>query len=558
MKNKHFILILILSAFLLRFVGIFDGLPAAYNSTEYFLTKTALSMGARQSLDPLIYIYSTLYEYYLLLLYITMYFSGIIVGVFKNTTDFALQFLIDPSVFYLMGRITNVLISVLTVIIFYRQTRNIFGEITARFAATIAGLSYYFIQFSQYAVADTTLILFSTIATLSILQAYFNPLKKNYLRAGIFTGLAIGTKYNAGFLILPLLLVLILNWNKHEYKSSLQNGIILSISLLTGFLIFNPLWIIKFSDFFDGFKLIYTQMNSAVSLYHGINYIWEIIQIVSKELLIGVGFFIGSIYCAYKRKPSYLILLVPMLITFLYVGSWQKKGIDYLFAVFPSWILMFSIWLAEVWRKLEKRQSLKFFLGFILFTPSLLMSIYHNVSTLNPDTREQATMWIMHNVGKGDKITYDHYTFDLGLFDVHRFTEYGAGANELPDIIKERVLNYIDHPRNVSNIPIQFKRNTRLTGIENSYDVELAQYGRKSLTELQEEGVTYLITNSWFYQPYFEMDINNFTPLMRKRISNIREFYQKVAEVGKKIKVFQPDFWKPGPLIELYDISKKK
>ncbi|NOQ96865.1 MAG: hypothetical protein GQ561_01745 [Calditrichae bacterium] len=45
---------------------------------------------------------------------------------------------------------------------------------------------------------------------------------------------------------------------------------------------------------------------------------------------------------------------------------------------------------------------------------------------------------------------------------------------------------------------------------------------------------------------------------MRKRIHDVREFYSDIEEIGKKVKVFQPDFWRPGPLIEVYDISREK
>jgi 4-amino-4-deoxy-L-arabinose transferase-like glycosyltransferase len=558
LKNNQFILILLLSVFLLRVVGIFDGLPAAYNSTEYFLAKTALSMGARQSLDPMVYVYPTLYTYFLLFIYVIIYVIGNLAAVFNSTIDFAIQFLIDPSVFYLTGRITSVLLSVITVFIFYSHTRKLFSEITARFAGITAGLGYYFGCYSRFAVADTMLIFFSTLATLSVLQAYFNPSKRNYIWAGLFTGLAIGTKYNAGFLMLGLLTAFILILIEGRSKNYWQHGIVLTLSFLTGFLIFNPLWLFSFSDFFEGYRLVSAQMNTAVSLYSGKNYVWEMSQIISHELLIGVGFFIASVVAVLRKKPFHLILLLPMLVTFIYVGSWQKKGVDYLFAIFPAWILMFSLWLEELWLKLEKYRNLRILLIVLIFVPSLLMNIYQNVIALNRDTREQATEWIMKTVGKSERISYDHYTFDLGLFDVHRYTDYGAGSAQLPEVIKERVLNYVNHPRNVSNVSIQTKTDTQMTDPDNPYDAQAAQYGRKSLAQLRNEGVTYLITNSWFYQPYLDCDIEKFTPIMKNNIEGVRGFYKDIEEMGKKVKVFQPDFWKPGPMIEVYDISKEK
>jgi 4-amino-4-deoxy-L-arabinose transferase-like glycosyltransferase len=555
LKNNTFIWILLLIAFLLRIPGIFDGLPAAYNSTEYFLAKTALGMGARQSLDPQVYVYPTLYSYFLLFLYVMIYVVGILIGVFSNTVDFAVRFLIDPSVFYLTGRMTSVLLSVLTVFILYSQTRKIFNEITARFAAITAGLSYYFVFYSRFAVADSLLILFSTLATLFILQAYFQPVIRNYNWAGLFTGLAIGTKYNAGFLVLGVFMILILQRIEKRQQHFWKNSLILAASLLAGFFIFNPLWLWQFSDFLGGYRLISAQMQTAVSLYQGKNYLWEMSQIVQHELLVGVGFFIGTIVAVVKRKPAHLILLLPLLLTLIYVGSWQKKGVDYLLPVFPAWILLFSLWLESVWIRFANRPALKYILLFLIFIPSVFMDLYQNILALNQDTREQATVWIMKNVGKDQKICYENYTFDLGLFDVQRYTEYGAGSAQLPEAIKIRVLDYAYHPRGISNVPNQIKLDTGAVDMENPYDAEISEYGRKSLQQLQTEGVGYFISNSWHYGPYLKTDIGQFSPVMQKKIAEVRQFYRDVETIGQSVITFNPDCWHPGPVITVYDIS---
>ena len=95
--NKQILFGLILVAFLLRFPGIFDGLPAVYNSTEYYHAKYAMSMGARQSLDPQIsnydiynprlFIYPMFYQYLTLIQYVLIYLAGSIFSIFRNSYD---------------------------------------------------------------------------------------------------------------------------------------------------------------------------------------------------------------------------------------------------------------------------------------------------------------------------------------------------------------------------------------------------------------------------------------------------------------------------------------
>ena len=97
-KNESLIYILLFAAFVLRLPGVFDGLPAVYNSTEYLLAKTALNLGSQRTLDPGIYIYPTFYTYLMFLIYGLYFILSYPFGVFENTYDFAIKFLDFVSV----------------------------------------------------------------------------------------------------------------------------------------------------------------------------------------------------------------------------------------------------------------------------------------------------------------------------------------------------------------------------------------------------------------------------------------------------------------------------
>ena len=79
--NKHYLYGILLTAFLLRFLGVFDGLPAIYNSTEHFLAKFTLKMAANKTLDPGFYIYPSFYQYLLVILYGVYFIVGFLLGI---------------------------------------------------------------------------------------------------------------------------------------------------------------------------------------------------------------------------------------------------------------------------------------------------------------------------------------------------------------------------------------------------------------------------------------------------------------------------------------------
>ena len=567
MQKLHFdrfLMVILLMAFALRLPGIFDGLPAVYNSTEYFLSKLALSMGARKSLDPYIqnyaiytprlFIYPMFYEYVLLIEYGMLFLIGKIFSVFKDQYDFAVRFLIDPSIFYIVSRLVNLAISVLTIHILYKKMFRLFDKITARFAAIFAVLSYYLILTSQQSISDSWLIFFSSLAILYAMQTLHKFEIKSILLAGLFSGLATGTKYNAGLLVLVLAALYILNW-KNIKQNYLKTGILIILSFFAGFLIPNPYWLFSFSRFFEGYQLISSQAVQAVALEQGFNYWWEFSEIFRHELIIGLGFFIATVYAIYKRKPVHLVLLPFVLITFFYVGSWQKKGVDYLYALFPAWIILLAMWCKVVVEYFNKKKNLQYLFVILLIVPSLLMGIYQSVLRINQDTREQATEWIKQNVSKQEKICYDYFHYDLGIFDINRFIGYGAGATQLPQTVKERLQNFRSHSDNFSLVPILEKISSEKSQAGSLFEEELSQYRRKSIAHLGDENVKYIITNEYFYKPYLAVDAKDYPKSVQGQISEIRKMYKYLLEEMKPIKLFKPDFWTPGPEIRIYNLS---
>jgi len=563
--NKQILFGLILVAFLLRFPGIFDGLPAVYNSTEYYHAKLAMSMGARQSLDPQIsnydvynptlYIYPMFYQYLILIQYVLIYLVGSIFSVFKSSYDFAIQFLISPSIFYIVGRFVNILVSLLTIFTVFKKMSKIFSDQIGLISGSIFTLSYFMNIASQQAVSDIWLIFFCTISTLYFLDFLKEPSGRKIILASVFTGLAIGTKYNAGVLLILFFYILWIerNW---FFTKNIKYVFYSGLALLVSFLITNPYWIIRFPQFLEGLMLINAQASEAIALERGINYLWEFLEIVRFELVVGIGFFVSMVYFILKRNKQATMLLLMIIITFLYVGSWQKKGIDYLYPVFPAWIFILSMFINEIINWIKEKELLKNYVLLLIFVPSILMSGYQIVLKLNLDTRELATKWIVENINQQDKICYDNYQFDLGLFDLNRYIGYGAGSSQIPDQLKSELRGYKNHPNNYSFNPITYKTENDVKKEQNLYKQEKLMYKRKTIKQLIGEDTKYFISNNWFYKPYFEVNPDDFSESTQKNISEIISIYNNLGKNFKIVQKFEPDLWTNGPEITVYSLNQ--
>ncbi len=549
-KPDKFIIVLLVAVTFLRMPLLFEGLPAVFNSTEYFLAKIALSMGARFSLDPLIYIYPTFYSYILLVIFSLLFVTGYVFSFFNGAHDYGVQFLTDPTAFYFAGRMGSLIFSLLTIYFLYSYIKKYRNTEQGQIAALLAGFSLSFFEFSGYATPESFLILISTFATLYILKTQNQPDRKNYFIAGILSGLAVGVKYNAGFIFLGILIVYVFNFKRDK------QSIWLALSgAVTGFIVINPYWVLNFTDFYHGYLLISDQMYSAISTDRGVNYLWELSALFKSELCFGLLFITSTIWSFKSSFKKYLPFLIIIIVTFLYVGSWTKKGLDYLFPIFPAWIYLSSEFIVQMFNRYNLNRNYKRTIYLFIFGPSLILICYNIILILNDDTREKTTDWIIANVSNEESICYDNHHYDIGVFDIDRFISYGAGAKDLPEQVKMKLEQYRDDQRNIHMVPIMFETPAQPDSGINLYEAEQERFKRKNLSQIIAEGVDYLIIRDDYYEMYRQAKSGQYSPVIIAKIEAVNTFYERLFTRYQPSIEYVPDVWTKGPRISIYKIS---
>jgi 4-amino-4-deoxy-L-arabinose transferase-like glycosyltransferase len=546
---------IIVLAFFLRLAGVFEGLPAIHNSTEHHLAKFTLKMAANKTLDPGFYIYPSFYQYILVVLYGYYFIIGFMLGIFKDSYDFAVRFLIDPSAIFIIGRLLSVFVSTSSVYFLYKLVKKISDNKCALLSAIFLSISYYSIHLGQLATQDTLLIFFTILALHKFWDSLENQNTLHLLYSGIFTGLAIASKYNAGFLGFGLLFTVYYSWKIHQNKF-LKRLFLATIGLLLSLIITNPYSLIAPEKYLQAYVMVTEQMYYGTSIYRGINYLWEIIEIISHEWLLGIMFFISTIYAISKKNKYNHILLIVILPTFFYVGSWPKKGIDYLLVCWPIFI-MFSVFFIEFIFDKANNNKLKKMLIIVLILPSFLFNMYQLVLKFIPDTRQLASEWMLENMSNDDKICYDKNGYDLTLIDIQRFTDYGPSAKTLPPEMKNRLHQYLDMERNVDFISsIEWVKNIYADSISQDYSKQQGAVRWKSLGEILTEGADWLIINEDYKQTHIQFsDIK--IPQLDERIKNMKKFYNEIDAFYNPVIKFSNSFWRNGPEIIVYNLSSR-
>lgn len=561
-QNVIYPIILVLFAFLLRFWGINYGLPSVYNSTEYFIAKHALSFGARHTLEPLYFIYPTLYSYFIAVLFGSYFLIGHLGGVFPGTADFAVQFFVNPTLFYLLGRISNAIIFIITIIIFYRITRYYLNAKNGFLVSLLFLFSYNIQSFTFWMVPDGLLLLGIVIVLFYIVKLEKQGISNfELILASLVCGLTISTKYNAGFLALGWLTAVWL-YSAKALKIKIGRAIFSATSILAGFIIGSPYWIIKFSRFAEGFGMISSQSRYAYNFETGSPYLWEIQKLISSEWLLGLLFVLLLIFLLFQFKKQFIPFMAMIIPTFLLVGSWEKKGLDYLLIIFPALLVVFLLFIERHRQRFLPDSRLIYILMPIVILNGARLFL-HDYQKGQEDTREMTGAWIMQNYPPGSRICYDHYHYDIDLIDVNRFLDYGAGSQYLNENIRNKLEKLRNAPNNYSFISSQKKiteidlPDSLFTIVEK--DTFLRQaflYPHKSLVELREEDVKLLILNSDTYLKFLNNPPPDSANPLRSDFLFRRNFYQTVLNGMSPIKKFKSDAIHLGPVIQIFELGE--
>lgn len=80
-------------------------------------------------------------------------------------------------------------------------------------------------------------------------------------------------------------------------------------------------------------------------------------------------------------------------------------------------------------------------------------------------------------------------------------------------------------------------------------------FKRKTIKQLVKENTKYFISNSWFYQPYFEINPDDYSDISKQKINAVRQMYNNLNIHYKPVKIFEPDFLTNGPELKVYQLN---
>jgi len=424
-QNKFhiFLLLIILGiAFSLRVKGIWFGYPLPVHPDEPVLVETALNMLNTGDLNPHFLIYPTLNIYLQALIY-----KAITLG---SQALFSLSAADIPVIwFYIVGRLFNVLLSILTILITYELGRRLISSSAGLISAWFITFSFLHVSNSFTVTVDASVAFWLSLSTLMAVLIYTKEKKlAYYLLGGVFVGLAVSSKYTAFVGVAP---ILIAHYKQSRNKRDWIDKNIIAVLLVIpiAFFITTPYAILDYKTFLGALKhnaMHYSighpgaQADGSTSFYLYGKYLLNNGYGLFPTLFAGIGF----IWLLRKDPWKVAILVSTPLLLFLLVGKYKVFFPRNIVALVPFLSLFSGFFIVAAYEGLTSktfnlRKSKRMMLGanallIMVLVGSVYMPTIETVKYVNritlPDTRWVSIEWIKKNIPEGSYVGRENYT----------------------------------------------------------------------------------------------------------------------------------------------------
>lgn len=592
------LLVIILVAVLVRVWGIWHGLPYAFYGDEQHFVKRAVSFGSGD-LNPHWFHKPAFLMYVLFFEYGVFFILGHVFGAFDSVSDFAKLFFVDPSAFYLIGRLTVAAFGVATVYITYRLGKQMLSRQIGLFAAFALSLTYAHVASSQYVKADVPTALFATMSFLFIYNIVQRGALRDYVGAGAFAGLGAATKYS------PMMLLAVIVFGHflarfpkpHQTSTTGRNR---HRSVVVSFLVFWATFFLASPfNFLDpkGVEWTFqplTKLMPGTTTYGSgggsfaksasnalLSFQYFAGVIVGKE---GMGISLGILavfgFVFGMKKPTRgLILLLFYLALFSAIVNVERPfrfKERHLNVIYPFLCILsavgitglLNLFVSKVQRQISEGSHPRVYSWaamVVLTLPAIFWISKHDYLISHRDTRAIAIDWIRKNIEPGTKVIVDEHSVPLKMSRAKVEELYlrslslerkGAFGHRLPDYYKYQLEAadstgyHLEILRRVwwSNKGQPDDDNLRLltTAREVDYGNPAEKWGVMPLDYYVRQGYEYMVTTSDQFAVYLRRP-------ERLNRPGFGEFYRDLFETGELVYDLKPDPWKrPGPEVRIY------
>jgi hypothetical protein len=536
----------------LRLWGISFGLPYELTEDEGKEIIRALKLGAGEyhwefGKGGLYYILFVEYGF----LYVFWWMMGHV----DSTHEFALEVIRDPSMLFLLGRVTVAIMGALNCLVVFDIGRRLYGLRTGLIAAIIGAAAFEHAAHSHIINVDIGTTLAIWVSILAYVEYERRGDRRWLIGAGVLAGVALAFKIPGG-IILPALFLAIgsrsENW--HQPGRMFKEGGIVLLATFVTLSLLTPEWmLINPAGFVYTFKKFNAPADTLgvekaipfLTTRHGLEpygYVQSLLR--DHNLILTLTALIG-LAVGFLQKQRWSIIWGVVIVLFVGIMSMSNRGQPerYLLPIMPCLWLLSSRAIVTI----GARHTWLIVLGLasVVAVP-LIALVRENSELTKPDTRIVAKEWIEANIPSGAKILMDGYR--------HRFTASPPLTPGTSVVIRQiaGVSNSSGSYRGISERTLALYAEAMKSVEGPRYDLHSTIWGLavEDPRYYAERCFEYIITSSAITERFMR-------EITRERFPKSAKFYEQLEThpYFRKIYSVGPIPWKrPGPLITVYEV----
>lgn len=389
----------------MRLWGNWFGLPGIDHGDETEVVNHALRFGSGD-LNPHRFQYGSFFQYLLFVIYGLYFCLGYLLGWFSSINAFALSFIQDPTVFYLIARSLSALFGALTVLTVYAIGRKLGGEAAGLGAGLLIALCYEHAVHSHYATVDVALTFMFSYALYRSLLTVENPSMKNILFAGLAAGVCIGIKFNGIFAVVGVLYAVIAGQKDMPFLKSVFSSKSLAalFAVIAGHFLVSPYFYISFPAAFEEIRQLRT-MHAADSF----TLFSHISRVATNYFGIPAGALCvaGFLRMMILKNRRIWVLILPNIFVLFFLSLHSSVQPKYMLQTFPFFAVAGAFLLNELTGRLKNKVLITIIWIAVLAHPFYLI-VNWNIEHSQKSVTLQARGWIEENIPINSKLLIDN------------------------------------------------------------------------------------------------------------------------------------------------------
>jgi len=404
LNENRTLLVILLLALGLRLWGISFGLPDIEHGDESEVVNHAVRFGSGD-FNPHRFQYGSLFQYLLFFFYGIYFLLCRAVGSVASVHQFAVNFVADPTAFYLIARGLSAVLGTATVALVYLMGKTLRNRETGLVAALFLAVCFNHAVHSHYCTVDIALTFFFTASVYCSLRIFQQDDLGPYFMAGLLAGLALATKFNGIIAVTALLAAHFLKQGSGRYLSRCWDKKLLLAfgALFLGHVAACPFFYIDLQTALaEAAELRAFHSGGGVTLFV---YLKDFIKDYWGVPL-GAVCLLGFLWSAAARSRKSLALGITAAAVLLFASRYKYVEAKYILYSFPVFAVLGGLLFHECRSRLSRAPALLLALAVIVH-PLYLVCAWdygHAQKSINREARE----WIEASIPVNAKILLDN------------------------------------------------------------------------------------------------------------------------------------------------------